>query len=440
MPSPSSSAIQTLECEAAMLAGFVVSEFQRAEVLEICKPEMISSPVNRILFATLSDMFLKGQVIGVYELLVTLRRDGNEERVGGADALLKLVNDCPDDNGASRAAEQVREFWVRGKVMQALEDMLRAVKAPGSKDDKLNPADIMNRMATTFSEQEGGKTIIDATERVADAMEQTEDNSPHPSIGIPQFDAGINIFRPGDLTIIAGRPGGGKSSLMRQIIWRSSVSNPCLVFTLEVTPDTLIQQLCCEAAHVPFETWRKGTADPEVHAKIAEAMGEFQGRSIKIYAKARVAALQISIALAQLRAVNIKPSLIVVDYLGLMEHSKAERNDLSIGATTRALKLMALEQKVAIVLLCQMNRESEKRGSAESYDRPRKADLRDSGNIEQDADNIIFLWKKERDNNEMTTQARVLTIDKQRMGRVGDIDVLFDMPHGRFLEAQPWTK
>lgn len=434
MPSPSSNLVETLECEIAMLGGFMVSEFQRAEVLEICKPEMLSNEAHRVIYTTLADMFLKGQMIGVYELLVALRKAGNESKVGGADFLMKIVADCPDDNGASRAAEMIREFWTRGKVAQALDDMKRAVLAPGSRDDKLSAADVMDRMSAVLSGQDSGKTIIDAADRVAEAMEQTEDNVPHPSIGLPKFDASINIFRPGDLTIVAGRPGGGKSSLMRQIIWRSSVSSPVLVFTLEVSPDTLIQQLCCEAANVPFETWRKGTADPEVHSQIAEAMGEFQGRQIKIYTKARVAALQVSIALAQLRAVNVKPSLIVVDYLGLMDHSKAERNDLSIGATTRALKLMALEQKVAIVLLCQMNRESEKRGSAESYDRPRQADLRDSGNIEQDADNIVFLWKRERDNNEMTTQARVLTIAKQRTGRVGDVEVLFDMPHGRFTE------
>jgi replicative DNA helicase len=126
----------------------------------------------------------------------------------------------------------------------------------------------------------------------------------------------------------------------------------------------------------------------------------------------------------------------VIDYLGLMDHGKAERNDLAIGQTTRALKLLALEQKVPIILLCQMNRESEKRGTGAEHDRPRLADLRDSGNIEQDADNIIFLWKRERDDNKMSTQARVLTIAKHRNGHVGDIDVLFDMPGGRFYDGK----
>jgi replicative DNA helicase len=219
---------------------------------------------------------------------------------------------------------------------------------------------------------------------------------------------------------------------MRQIVWRASLSNAVLCFTLEVTPDTLIQQLCCEEAKVPFEFWRDGVITDEQQASIVSAMGEFQNRQIKIYAKAKVAALQIGIALAQLRAAGIKPAIVVVDYLGLMDHAKAERNDISIGTTTRALKLMALEQQVSIILLCQLNRESEKRVNGESFDRPRLADLRDSGNIEQDADNIIFLWKKSKDAEDMSIQARILTIAKHRNGRVGDIDVMFDMPGGRF--------
>lgn len=435
MPSQSSNQPITAECEAAMLGALIVGEFQRGETFEICKREMLTSEVNRIIFDALADMYLKAQPIGAYELLIYLRKAGNEAAVGGADYIMKLVAECPDDNGASRAADQIRELWTRRRVVFALDELKRAILAPGSTDDKLNPSDIMNKLSVSLAGQEGGKTIIDAADRVGEVMEQSLDKAPHPSIGIPKFDTGMNVFRPGELTIVAGRPGGGKSSLMRQMVWRSSLSNPVLVFTLEVTPDVLIQQLCCEAAGIPFEAWRDGVVTNDDQSRIVEAMGEFQARKIKIYTKARVAALQVNVAMAQLRAAGVQPSLIVVDYLGLMEHTKAERNDISIGATTRALKLMALEQKVAIILLCQMNRESEKRGSAEAFDRPRLADLRDSGNIEQDADNILFLWKKEKDASEMPVQARVLTIAKHRNGRVGDIDVLFDMPHGRFSGA-----
>jgi replicative DNA helicase len=294
----------------------------------------------------------------------------------------------------------------------------------------------MDKITSAMSANDAGKSIIDAADRVEAAMVRPAEHGLRPSIGIPSFDRGMSLFHPGEMTIIAGRPGGGKSSLMRQIIWRASTGNPVLVFTLEVEPDVLIRQLCCEAAGIPFEVWRNGAKIEDHDAKIGEAMLEFGARKIKIYTKARVAAMQVAIALAQLRAEGSTPSAVVIDYLGLMDHGKAERNDLAIGQTTRALKLLALEQKVPIILLCQMNRESEKRGTGAEHDRPRLADLRDSGNIEQDADNIIFLWKRERDDNKMSTQARVLTIAKHRNGHVGDIDVLFDMPGGRFYDGK----
>jgi replicative DNA helicase len=383
-------------------------------------------------------MFLHQQPIGVYELLMALRSKGLEERSGGADYLLSLIAECPDDHGALRASEQLRDFWTRRRVAQALDDLKRTVLAPEAPGEKVDHAAIMEKITSAMSANDAGKAILDASDRVEAAMVRPV-QSARPSIGIANFDQKMSLFHPGEMTIVAGRPGGGKSSLMRQIIWRASTSNPVLVFTLEVEPDVLIRQLCCEAAGVPFESWRDGAVSEEKcqeqDSKIGEAILEFDLRKIKIYTKARVAAMQVAIALAQLRAEGSNPSAVVIDYLGLMDHGKAERNDLAIGQTTRALKLLALEQKVPIILLCQMNRESEKRGNGSEHDRPRLADLRDSGNIEQDADNIIFLWKKERDDNKMTTQARVLTIAKHRNGHVGDIDVLFDMPGGRFYDA-----
>jgi replicative DNA helicase len=419
-----------------MLGGLIASNFRRGEVFEVCKSEMLSTDANRIIFNTLADMFIKAQPIGVYELLMALRARGDEAKVGGADFLMSIVEQCPDDQGAYRAAERVRDFWTRRRVARALDELKAGILAPGSHDDRLNAAEIMNKMAGAISEQDGGKSLIDASDLVSDAMEERPDTTPHPTIGIPKFDSTINVFRPGELTIVAGRPGGGKSTLMRQMIWRASISSPALVFTLEVTPKVLVQQLCCEAAQIPYDDWRNRKHTEEMDAKIAITTGEFFSRKIKIYTKAKVAPLQVSVVLSQLRAENSMPGLIVLDYLGLMEHGKAERNDLAVGATTRALKLLALEQKVPIVLLCQLNRESEKRGDASVYDRPRLADLRDSGNIEQDADNIVFLWKKDRAVDDFSVQARVLTIAKHRNGRVGDIDVMFDMPKGRFFEME----
>jgi replicative DNA helicase len=425
----------SLEAEYALVGALLVGEFGRAEALDIAKPEMFTDANLKIMFQALSKMFLDNSPIGYYELLVRLRNDGNEDRVGGADFIAKVGDGCPDVNAAARYADQVRDFWRRRRLSDALLSMSEATKTPGSEHERLDCENLIDTIGAIVNDNGGGKSLVDAKESVFDAMNKSNEVEVHPSLGMPKFDKAMNIFHPGEVTVLAGRPGGGKSSFMRQAIWRASMSGPVLVFTLEVTPTVLIQQLCCEAAQVPFEVWRDGVVSDEDNRKIIEAMSEFECRNIKIFSRANVSTLQVSLALSQMKATSQFPHLVVIDYLGLMNHGRADRQDLAIGATTRSLKCMAMDRKFPLLLLCQMNRKSEDRGKPDAADRPRLADLRDSGSIEQDADNVLFLWRKERMDDTLTTQARVLTVAKHRNGRVGDMDVMFDMPHGRFFEA-----
>jgi replicative DNA helicase len=255
------------------------------------------------------------------------------------------------------------------------------------------------------------------------------------TIGIPKVDEEINLFEPGEMTILAARPGGGKSSFMRQMIWNASARGPVLVFSLEVTPKVLTQQLTCEAAYVPFESWRRRMTGDEENLRIIDAMSEVADRKVYIFPRATVSALDVSVAVSHMAAIGKAPILVAIDYLGLMKHERFERQDLAIGATTRAVKLMALERKVPVLMLCQMNRQSEQRGNASEYDRPRLADLRDSGNIEQDADNIVFLWRKSREEYGKQVVERAFTVAKRRNGSIFEADLLFDMPAGRFSVA-----
>jgi replicative DNA helicase len=188
-------------------------------------------------------------------------------------------------------------------------------------------------------------------------------------------------------------------------------------------------------AGVPYWEYSHGRSTEEQVQMVAMASCDERVGNIHVYNKTNVAALDVTMALTMSKAAGNRIAAVFIDYLGLMTHDRAERNDIAIGASTRLLKGVAIERNVPVILLSQLNREVEKRGGATECDRPRLADLRDSGSIEQDADNVVFLWRKERDDQYKAVEPRTMTVAKHRNGQVFEVDLMFDKAKGRFYEV-----
>lgn len=429
MRTAKSDALGSQEAEIAMLGAFVCCDFDRSVALETAREEMLQHPKVKVAWRHLTAMCLGAKEIGLYELAESIKRAG-ESGTCDLDFLINAVEGCPNTQAAARYAARVRDYWQRRRMMSQVEEIKKLLAAPDA--DDADPSKVWSQMTAIMADQSANSVPTHIGDIVGEAMEPAATSTEHPTCGIPKLDTEINFFEPGEMTVLAARPGGGKSSFMRQLLWGAGERGPALVFTLEVTPKVLTQQITCEAAKVPFDLWRRGLAGEDGQSAIVDAMSEVAARKIYIFPRATVSTLDVTLAVTQMEARGLHPSLVAIDYLGLMKHEKSERQDLSIGATTRALKMMALDKRVPVLLLCQMNRQAEQRGSASEYDRPRLADLRDSGTIEQDADNVVFLWKRNRDEGQMTTVERVLTVAKRRIGSVFEADLMFDMPHGRF--------
>jgi len=292
--------------------------------------------------------------------------------------------------------------------------------------------DAINRAIVAVGESHGEDALIYLESLTEEAINKRPDNTKPVVTRIGKIDGNINLFAPGELTILAARPSVGKSSLMRQMIENAATAGVALVFSMEVIAKTLTQQFACEFAGVPFSDWRDGRTSGEQDEAVAMASMRPEFANIAVYQRTSITALDVSLAVTRLQAVGRHPVAVFIDYLGLMKHDRAERHDLAVGSTTRMLKQFAIEKKVPIILLAQLNREVERRGGG---DRPRLADLRDSGNIEQDADNVLFLWRKAEDGQYSVVEPRVLTIAKHRNGEVLEMDLMFNKPMGRFYEV-----
>ncbi len=206
--------------------------------------------------------------------------------------------------------------------------------------------------------------------------------------GIRDLDAKMNGMKGGDLIILAGRPGMGKSALGLNIASNVAMQgDPVLFFSLEMSKEQLGQRMLARYSGVPMDKH----VDPNKAMQIVEASGKLKGTPLYICESGGISISQaVNHARRSKRKNGIK--MIVIDYLGLMRPTDSKANKVhQIEEITVRLKALAKDLGIPIILLSQLNRGVETRDDK----RPLLADLRDSGSIEQDADCVLFVYREE---------------------------------------------
>jgi replicative DNA helicase len=243
-------------------------------------------------------------------------------------------------------------------------------------------------------------------------------------------------LRPGQLVVIGGRPGMGKTALALQCaIHVAGHVGRVGVFSMEMSHLELDLRAVSFLSYVSANAIEEDDLTTDETDAVLSAEEVMRTIPIKIIDRPGLTLAEI-VSQSRLWAKTGGLSMIVVDHLGLMKHAKADRHDLALADTTRLLKALAKTLEIPVVLLVQMNRDFEKRAGAGGEPgwrgqiaRPRMADLRDSGGIEADADIVMFPLRPTRGlvtkENELEAQ---IDIVKARRGGVGVVDVAWDGP------------
>lgn len=210
--------------------------------------------------------------------------------------------------------------------------------------------------------------------------------------GCQGIDDAFGVINPTDLVVLSARPGQGKTELALAIQSEFALrkNKPTLFISLEVEIGQLAQRVLTAEAQISGEVMQNFKAFEEDHysAKLANGIARLKEKPMFLHEMSAPTVQEIAELCRRFCTKHANTGMIAIDYLGLMNHGKADRNDISIGNTTRGLKALSMELKVPILLLVQPSRELEKRGG-----RPKMSDLRDSGAIEQDADKIVFIHR-----------------------------------------------
>jgi replicative DNA helicase len=413
----------------------------------------------RISFTRLRTRYCFGALLALYEtgdpideilLIEHLKKEGNDEEVGGIAAIYAIQDRIETAAHARYFAKIVHEKYLLRRLIRTSREAIEACYVQ-QEDISVFIEKIEEdiHMISSGRVTEGATPIKESLNLAVTnihALLNGRDDIEGVMSGFRDLDGMTYGFHPGQMIVLAARPSVGKTSLAMNFAEHAILPDGgrkpsgVLVFSLEMTAADLAMRLICSRARVDMKRIRDRVASSQDQREIAQAVKELEQAPLWIDDASSSTILDLR---AKARRIDTKHrlGLVVIDYLQLLRGSDPRvPREQQIAEISRGVKGMAKELNVPVVVLSQLNRESER----ESRD-PRLSDLRESGSIEQDADVVMILHRpKKRDEDEAVQDGGMpgdveqikLIIAKQRNGPIGDIDLTFVRRYTRYENFQ----
>ena len=272
------------------------------------------------------------------------------------------------------------------------------------------------------------KSIVGKT---VDYIDDVNENGTGLSSGFESLDALTSGFRAGSLNVLAGRPSMGKSTLALNIANHLSSTKNVLFFSLEMSQVQLMMKMVSGDSHISLSKVERGHLDEDEQAKFYESLAKAGNKNMSIIDKSGLTVKNIFSTAKKLNS-DKKIDIILIDYLQIMRYDKG-REISELGNITRELKYLSKDLEIPIILLSQLSRGVESRENK----RPFMSDLRSSGEIEQDADLVMFVYRDDYyyDNSPDKGLAELI-VAKNRMGQSGFIKCNFDGNYSKFSDIE----
>ena len=431
---------QSPEAECAVLGGLIFSAYDDSihEIIPLLRPELFFSQTNRLVFEVIADLYVKG--IRADALLVRneLSRRGQLDMIGGAGYLADLGEHTPGAINAEHYARIVRDKAMLRSLIQTADNLRDMAFDPaGDAGEIIEQAEQSILAATNEVVRSETVKSSDITLGVVDeVLNRREGQLAGLPTGFAELDLLTHGCKPGELTVIAARPSMGKTAMALNIAEHVAVNKnvPSAIFSLEMTDSQLIERMLSSRAGVDIHALASGCVSQEAEQAIRIAGQEISSAPLFIES-CRDDLTHLTLRTKARRLVRQhNVGLLIVDYLQLIHPpANGQRRDryAEVGAISAAMKSLSLELDIPIIALSQLNRLSEQREG----NRPRLSDLRESGNIEQDADVVMLLHRAIHD-KEAKPDAAELIIAKHRNGPTGSINLKWSGQLARF-ENQP---
>ena len=427
---------QDLIAEQSLLGAMLLSKQAIDPASELLTGRDFYRPAHELVFDRIVDLANRGEPVDAVTVKTELQRRGDLARVGGAEYLHTLIATVPTVASADYYASIVREKAVLRRLIEVGNRISNMGWAEtGDLEDLVDTAqrEVMDvDSARDINDYTVVSELLVATLDEIEAIQDRDGPMAGLASGFDELDQITTGFRPGQMVVVAARPGVGKSTLGLDFCRAASIrhSTPSAIFSLEMTGAEISMRLLSAEAKVPIHQMRGGGMTDSDWTSIGRAMPRVQGAPIFIDDSPNLTMPEIRAKARRMRKQH-GVGLIVIDYLQLMTSGKrVENRQVEVSEFSRQIKLLAKELDIPVVAISQLNRVSEQRADK----KPQLSDLRESGSIEQDADIVLLVHRPEMYGESDRVGEADLIVAKNRSGPTsGGIAVAFQGRYSRFV-------
>lgn len=388
---------QDLAAEQSVLGGMLLSKDAIADVIERLRPKDFYRPNHQQIYDAILGLFGQGEPADAVTVAAELDRRGVLRRIGGAPYLHTLIATVPTAANAGYYAGIVAEKAVLRRLVEA---GTRVVQYGYAGAEGADIADVVDRAQAEIydvTEDRGSEDMVALDDLLQPTMDEIDavqaggGQAQGVPTGFADLDEVTTGLHGGQMIIVAGRPGQGKSTLALDFMRSCSIKHgrPSVIFSLEMSKSEIVMRLLSAEARIKLADMRSGRMSDDDWTKMARRMGEITEAPLFIDDSPNLTMMEIRAKARRLKQ-KTDLQLIVVDYLQLMSSGKrVESRQTEVSEFSRSLKLMAKELDVPVIAVSQLNRGPEQRVDKV----PQLSDLRESGQLEQDADMVILIHR-----------------------------------------------
>jgi len=423
----------SLDAEVSVLGAMILNNETIDIVIPLLHKNCFFSAANQKIYDSILAVHEQQRAVDIVTLRDELERRAELDSVGGVDHVASLMDAVPAAANVEYYAEIVREKAISRDLLGAAREIFESA-ARGSAGSRELLDDAQSKIFRIAEEGARGSVapiqeVLKATFERIDKARGREGMLTGVATGFPDLDEITSGLQDGEFIILAARPSMGKTTLALNMLEHIGVHQrePVVIFSLEMSREQLARNMLCAHARINSHRLRRGRLSQNELATLPMHVGALSEAPIFIDDSPGLNTFELRSKVRRLKA-NKGCSLVVVDYLQLLHGPSAESRQVEISQISRSLKNLAREMNIPIIAVSQLNRQVEARDDK----RPRMADLRESGSLEQDADVVMLLHRPayySADENDGSAQ---LIVAKQRNGPTGRVNLTFIRQHMRF--------
>ena len=426
----------SIDSELALLGSIMLRPNAIEKVYDIIQSGDFYRSAHRHIYEAMLEQYNRRDAIDVVTLSEQLERQDHLEHVGGVEFLTQLLNAVPTSHNITSYATIIADKSILRSLLEVTWEIIEEGYTASREVREL--LDDAERKVFEVGQREVKSSLVPIEQVVSDSLAEVlkyfQDGAGYTGVatGFEKLDEITNGFQRGELIIIAARPSMGKSAFALNIAENVALRDkaPVAVITLEMSAYTCGLRMLSSIARVDLARLRRGEADKDDYYNLTKAGSALSECPIFIDDSGAISTDEIRAKCRRLKAEK-GLELLVIDYIQLLQARRGiQSREQQISDISRSLKALAKELNIPVVALSQLNRGVENRDDK----RPRLSDIRESGAVEQDADMILFIYRKEyyeTDDPEAEGKAEVI-VSKNRNGPTGAVELTFLKKYTRF--------